>query len=140
MSNLVVFSFLSRGSSRQRQEILTRVMDRHFILHFSTIPGEYYPRNGLEGSHSDTLPFDTENPQSRNVYLCPQTCSLPGHVPAGDCASWSPREHPPGASRVPAAGAPSPHRSCHRQPAQAPHNSVCNHRGRSDRSSINGVG
>lgn len=90
MSNLVVFSFLSRGSSRQRQEILTRVMDRHFILHFSTIPGEYSPRNGLEGSHRDTLPFDTENPQSRNVYPCPQTCSLP----AGGCAGWS----PPGAS------------------------------------------
>jgi len=117
MSNLVVFSFLSRRSCGQRQVILTRVMDRCCIRRFSTIPGENSPRNGLEGSRRDPVPWDTATPHSRSVCPCPQTCSPPGPGPgpAAGCAAGPP-EQPP-ASRAqqpvlapcaPAAAAPHP--------------------------------
>lgn len=59
MSNLVVFSFARKRSSRQSRP---GVMDSHFIPHFSTIPGGYSPRNRLEGSHRDTPPLTEKIP------------------------------------------------------------------------------
>lgn len=94
MSNLVVFSFLSRRTSRQRQWILTRVMDRHFVLRFSTIPGEYSPRNGLEGSHRDTLPFDTENATAEMSTRALRRAACPATHPLEAAPAGAPQDHP----------------------------------------------
>lgn len=83
MSKPVVLGFVSKRRSEERPVIVAQVMDHNFLVSFSTPPDKHFSGKGFQRWHGDIQTFDRENPKSRNLHLCRQTCSPRRRVPAG---------------------------------------------------------